>query len=556
MSYVNLFEVQVTNFPAVFPISGTVTALQGTSPWVVSGSVSVSNFPAVQPVSQSGTWSVGRTWTLSSSTDSVNIGNFPSSFSVTQGTSPWVVSGTVSATQSGTWNINNITGTVSLPTGASTSALQTAGNASLVSIDSKLTSPIAVSQSGAWTTGRTWTLSSGTDSVSIGNFPATVAVTQSTSPWVISGTVTANAGTNLNTSLLALESGGNLASIKTNTDNLSLAQASTTSGQKGNLIMGAVTTAAPSYSTGQTDPLSLTTAGLLRVDGSGAIQPISGTVAVTQSTSPWVVSGTVAATQSGTWTTGRTWTLSSGTDSVNIGNFPATVAVTQSTSPWVVSGTITANQGGAPWSNNITQVGGSAVTLGQKTSANSIPVVLPSDQTVSVTVSSTTGVPASYSAAGTFTLGATPTDIFTIYGSGTKTVQIKKIHLAFTNTLNTNVIVAIQKRSSTNTGGTSTVLTATPFDSADAAATTTVREYTANPAALGTQVGSGICNLLAFAAALGSTNVGAVNEVLWGTALSQPIVLRGTSEGLAVNLGGATITGVSQALICVEWTEL
>lgn len=42
-------------------------------------------------------------------------------------------------------------------------------------------------------------------------FPATIAVTQSTSPWVISGTVTANAGTNLNTSLLALESGGNLA---------------------------------------------------------------------------------------------------------------------------------------------------------------------------------------------------------------------------------------------------------------------------------------------------------------------------------------------------------
>lgn len=36
----------------------------------------------------------------------------------------------------------------------------------------------------------------------------------------ISGTVTANAGTNLNTSALALETGGNLATIKTNTDKL------------------------------------------------------------------------------------------------------------------------------------------------------------------------------------------------------------------------------------------------------------------------------------------------------------------------------------------------
>lgn len=38
------------------------------------------------------------------------------------------VSGTVSAAQSGTWNINNLSGTVSLPTGASTAALQTTLN--------------------------------------------------------------------------------------------------------------------------------------------------------------------------------------------------------------------------------------------------------------------------------------------------------------------------------------------------------------------------------------------------------------------------------------------
>lgn len=44
------------------------------------------------------------------------------------------VDGTVAATQSGTWNINDISGTISLPTGASTSALQTTGNTSLASI--------------------------------------------------------------------------------------------------------------------------------------------------------------------------------------------------------------------------------------------------------------------------------------------------------------------------------------------------------------------------------------------------------------------------------------
>ena len=50
---------------------------------------------------------------------------------------------------------------------------------------------------------------------------------------------------------------------------------STTSGQTGNVHMGAVTTAAPTYTTGQSDPLSLTTAGALRVDASATTQPIS-----------------------------------------------------------------------------------------------------------------------------------------------------------------------------------------------------------------------------------------------------------------------------------------
>ena len=41
------------------------------------------------------------------------------------------------ATQSGAWDITNISGTISLPTGASTSALQTTGNTSLSNIDTK-----------------------------------------------------------------------------------------------------------------------------------------------------------------------------------------------------------------------------------------------------------------------------------------------------------------------------------------------------------------------------------------------------------------------------------
>ena len=78
---------------------------------------------------------------------------------------------------------------------------------------------------------------------------------------------------------------------------------STTSGQTGNIAMGAVTTAVPSYTTGQTNAFSMTTAGALRVDGSGVTQPVS----LTSTT----ITGTVAATQSGTWNIGAITTLPS-----------------------------------------------------------------------------------------------------------------------------------------------------------------------------------------------------------------------------------------------------
>lgn len=56
----------------------------------------------------------------------------------------------------------------------------------------------------------------------------------------------------------------------------------------------------------------------------------------------------------------------------------------------VDSGTISATQGTSPWVVNETQVGGSSITLGQKTSANSYPVVIASDQSaIPVTISST-----------------------------------------------------------------------------------------------------------------------------------------------------------------------
>ena len=96
----------------------------------------------------------------------------------------------------------------------------------------------------------------------------------------------------------ALQTTGNtsLATIVTNTNGLSVAQGSVTAGEVGGLVQGAVTTTAPTYTTGQTNPISLNTAGGLRVDGSSVTQPVSGTVTANQGTSPWIVSGSTTIT--------------------------------------------------------------------------------------------------------------------------------------------------------------------------------------------------------------------------------------------------------------------
>lgn len=141
---------------------------------------------------------------------------------------------TGAVTQSGTWNITNISGTVSLPTGAATSANQPSNSAI-----------------GATTSGQTGTLSMGATTTS-----APTYTTAQTNP-------------------LSLDTAGNLrVNVTTATG---VAQGSTTSGQTGDLIMGAVTTGSPSYTTAQTSPLSLDTSGNLRVNvvaggaGGGAV---------------------------------------------------------------------------------------------------------------------------------------------------------------------------------------------------------------------------------------------------------------------------------------------
>lgn len=159
--------------------------------------------------------------------------------------------------ESGTWNITNISGTISLPTGAATAANQTTANTSLATIATNsgtaATSANQTTELSSLSTISTNTAGLAQGSTTSGQTGVLVqcAVTTSAPTYTTAKTDPLSCDT---TGTLRVTGGG-------------VAQGSTTSGQSGNLIQCAVTTSAPTYTTAQTNPLSCDTTGGLRIAG-------------------------------------------------------------------------------------------------------------------------------------------------------------------------------------------------------------------------------------------------------------------------------------------------
>lgn len=520
------------------PVSGTVTSNQGTSPWVTNlTQIGGAAFALGQQLAAASLPVVLTAAQLATLTPLSTV-------AVTQSTSPWVVSGTVAATQSGTWNINNISGTISLPTGASTLAEQQSQTALLNTINGHLDVNLSTRLAEATFTSRINTLGQKTMANST---PVVLASDQTVIPVSQSGswTVSATQGTSPWVTNLTQVGGASFAL-----------------GQQ--LAAAAL-------------PIVLTAAQL------ATLTPLT-TVAVTQSTSPWVISGTVLVSNLPTTVDTNYGTVGASTlrSAAQIGNSTGAAAfnagtttaqtlrvvlptdqtaipVTQSTSPWVV-GQATASSLNAQVVGNVANAAtdsGNPVKAGGKVNTTAPTYTdgqradLQQDTTGSLYVNPVSRK-ASYSSTSTFVIAATATDIFTLTGSASKTVLLKSISISGINTNNSNVSVVLLKRSTANSGGTSTTPTVVPHDSNNPAGTAVIRSYTANPTT-GTLVGN-IAAVYIFFPLLGSTNVSQqfVYDVTQGV---QPLTLRGTSEVYSINLQGATITGTTTISVRFTWSE-
>lgn len=164
-------------------------------------------------------------------------------------------------------------------------------------------------------------------------------------------------------------------------------------------------------------------------------------------------------------------------------------------------------------------------------------------------------VKTTYSATATVAPAASGTDLLTITGSATKTVSVTHASCSGTSTAVGAGSLFLAKRSTANTGGTSAAVTAVPVDSADAAASATVLNYSANPTT-GTLVGNVASAIITLTPAA-TTTYGAL-PVKWDFGQrdgEKPIVLRGIAQVFALNGGGVTLPSGASLLCNLAWTE-
>lgn len=167
-----------------------------------------------------------------------------------------------------------------------------------------------------------------------------------------------------------------------------------------------------------------------------------------------------------------------------------------------------------------------------------------------------------FMASGTFTPAATPSDIIKIIGSATKTIRVVSLKLVTTNTAAGSQQFFLIKRSADDTGGTFVAATLVPVDSNNSAATAVVGHYTANPAALGTAVGTLRTERVASPVAVPATFAGVKEDAGFdflslgsNMLLDQPITLRGTTQVLAVNFNGAALVAGQTHAYSIVWIE-
>lgn len=155
-----------------------------------------------------------------------------------------------------------------------------------------------------------------------------------------------------------------------------------------------------------------------------------------------------------------------------------------------------------------------------------------------------------YSATANIAVASAATDIAAFFGNATTTVQVTKIRVTGIQTTTGVVDMLLVRRSTANTAGTSSNFSVALHEASDAANSSTPIAYTANPT-VGTLAGVVRRWYTAF-----TSNAGASTSeyTLEFGENGKPLVLSGVTQGICLNLNGATVPG-GLVNVSIEWIE-
>jgi hypothetical protein len=151
-----------------------------------------------------------------------------------------------------------------------------------------------------------------------------------------------------------------------------------------------------------------------------------------------------------------------------------------------------------------------------------------------------------------FTPGATPQDVFGIGGSATRLITVTGLWLTTVQTTAGSNAWFVVKRSTLNTGGTSTAVTMVPTSVNAPAPTAAVRQYTANPTA-GTLVGNVWSGRVSAPAPATAALSPYATQIFGGD--RRTIVLATVNDLLALNFNGAALPAGLSVQAVIAWDE-
>lgn len=407
------------------------------------------------------------------------------------------------------------------------------------------------------------------------------------------------------TSMTPLKVDGSGVTLSCTVPNLELGQNSNTSGQVGPLMQAAVLTSAPTYTTDKTSPLTMTTAGALRVDASATTQPVSitGTPTVSETASslstgtlqnavsstgngtPFSVagygtaivhvSGTFTATvafeasvDNSTWTSvlgTKVGTTTTGTSTNAIGDWMLNVAglsYIRTPVTWTSGTSVTVKAWAAPQSSGGNSGGSSSsVKLLDSAGTNLAAVSASGAVKVEGVVTSSPPAPAAtyMATTGIFTPASSATDMAILNGADGKVIKILAIYLNYSASSGTGVNhFHLIKRTSANSSGTGD--NEVKVDPSNGSPSAALQHYTSNPSTLGgsTAPNGGTLKIVSLAPLGGGVTPAQTGEqLLWmAPTLSQAITLRAAAQGLAINNNSTSVAGSGVSVgFTFLWTE-